>query len=199
MRRFVITGHKAIADGSFKLDDLGGGGGRVDILCRCVNSAFVLSHNVRTDAEIFLVMQGGEDAPKTVRIDGSTVRYLNPDERSTASLIRNACLKKLPQGKELVSSPGVSISRKGFADVIKELSGKGTFVYLKEDGTDVRDFSFPENPIFVLGDNQDLTEEEESLLLSYNPAKISVGPVSLHADHCMILVQNEMDRRAGGI
>ena len=199
MRRFVITGHKAIADGSFKLDDLGGGGGRVDILCRCVNSAFVLSHSVRTDAEIYLVMEGGEDAPKTVRVDGSTVRYLNPDERSTASLIRNACLKKLPPGKELVSSPGVSISRKGFADILKELSGKGTFVYLKEDGTDVRDFSFPEDPIFVLGDNQDLTEEEESLLLSYNPAKISVGPVSLHADHCMILVQNEMDRRAGGI
>ena len=199
MRRFIITGHKAIADGSFKLDDLGGGAGRVDILCRCINSTFVLSHNIRTDAEIYLIMEAGDDAPKTVRIDGSTVRYLNPDERSTASLIRNACLKKVPAGKELVSSPGVYISRRGFDDVMKDLEGKGTFVYLKEDGTDIRDFEFPEDPIYVLGDNQDLTPEEESTLLAHSPAKICVGPVSLHADHCIILVQNEMDRRNGGI
>lgn len=198
MKTFVITGHKALADGSFKLDDLGGGGGRIDILCRCINSAFVLSHNIRQDATIYLVLEGGDGAPKTVRIDGATVRYLNPDERSTASLIRNACLKKVPAGKELVSSPGVHVSCRGFNDVIDYLADKGTFVYLKEDGTDIRDFEFPENPIFVLGDNQDLTREEEDYLLVHNPSKINVGPVSLHADHCIILAHGEMDRRNGG-
>lgn len=195
MKHFVITGHKAVADGFFKLDDLAGGAGRVDILTRCVNSAFVLSHEVRRDTEIHLILEGGEDAPKTVRISGDRVRYLNPDERSTASLIRNALLKKIPEGGEVQSSPGVYVSRASFADVVEGLSGRGSFVYLKEDGTDVREFSFPEDPIFVLGDNRDLTEEEENCLLARNPAKISVGPVSLHADHCMILVHNEMDRR----
>ncbi|AGI47912.1 hypothetical protein TALC_00917 [Thermoplasmatales archaeon BRNA1] len=195
MRYFVITGHKAVADGSWKLDDLGGGAGRMDILCRCINSAFVLSHNLREDCEIYLVLEGGEDAPKTVRVEGRTVRYLNPDERSTASLIRNACLKKVIKGQEVSPSPGIFISRRGFDEVIDCLSEKGEFVYLKEDGTDVREFQFPENPIFVLGDNSDLTEEEEKALLAHSPAKISVGPVSLHADHCIILVQNEMDRR----
>ena len=195
MRYFVITGHKAVADGSFKLDDLAGGAGRMDILARCINSAFVLSHEIRRDAEIYLVMEGGDDAPKTVRINGNSVRYLNPDERSTASLIRNALLKKIPEGHEVQSSPGVYVSKMSFADVIEALSRKWNFVYLKEDGTDVRDFQFPEDPIFVLGDNKDLTEEEEQCLLAKGPAKISVGPISLHADHCMILVQNEMDRR----
>ena len=47
MRYFVITGHRAATDGSFKLDDLAGGAGRMDILVRCVNSAFVMSHNLR--------------------------------------------------------------------------------------------------------------------------------------------------------
>ncbi len=195
MRYFVITGHRAATDGSFKLDDLAGGAGRLDILVRCVNSAFVMSHNLRKDAEIYLVLEGGEDAPKTVRINGATVKYLNPDERSTASLIRNALLKKVPEGKEIVSSPGVSISRMSFDDVIDKLAALGNFVYLKEDGTDCRDFDFPENPIFVLGDNQDLTPAEAEKLLAQNPSKINVGPVSLHADHCMILVQNELDRR----
>lgn len=198
MRYFVITGHKAVTDGSFKLDDLAGGGGRMDILCRCINSAFVMSHNLRKDAEIYLVLEGGDDAPKTVRFNGATVKYLNPDERSTASLIRNALLKKIPEGKEISSSPGVFISRMGFDEVIDKLAPLGNFVYLKEDGTDCRDFEFPENPIFVLGDNKDLTEEEEAKLLAQNPSKINVGPVSLHADHCMILVQNELDRREAG-
>ncbi|MBP5684989.1 MAG: tRNA (pseudouridine(54)-N(1))-methyltransferase TrmY [Candidatus Methanomethylophilaceae archaeon] len=196
MRYFVITGHKAVTTGDFKLDDIAGGAGRLDILIRCVNSAFFLSHDLRKDVEIYLVLEGGDDAPKTVVFKGAELRYLNPDERSTASLIRNALLKKVQPGEEIRSSPGVYNTRMSFADVLEKLSKVGSFVYLKEDGVDCRDYEFPENPIFVLGDNQDPTTEEEEILQSYSPDKICIGPYSLHADHCMIIVQNEVDRRS---
>jgi len=196
MRYFVITGHKAVTTGDFKLDDIAGGAGRLDILVRCVNSAFFLSHDLRKDVEIYLVLEGGDDAPKTVIFKGSELRYLNPDERSTASLIRNALLKKVGPGEEIRSSPGVYNTRMSFADVLERLSKVGSFVYLKEDGTDCREYQFPENPVFVLGDNRDLTEEEEELLISYSPDRICIGPHSLHADHCMIIVHNEADRRS---
>ena len=196
MRYFVITGHKAVTTGDFKLDDIAGGAGRLDILVRCVNSAFFLSHDLRKDVEIYLVLEGGDDAPKTVVFKGAELRYLNPDERSTASLIRNALLKKVQPGEEIRSSPGVYNTRMSFADVLEKLSKVGSFVYLKEDGVDCRDYEFPENPIFVLGDNQDPTAEEEEILQSYSPDKICIGPYSLHADHCMIIVQNEVDRRS---
>ncbi|MDR2846348.1 MAG: tRNA (pseudouridine(54)-N(1))-methyltransferase TrmY [Candidatus Methanoplasma sp.] len=195
MRYFVITGHRAATTGDFKLDDISGGAGRLDILVRCVNSVFFLSHDLRKDAEAYLVLEGGDDAPKTVRFSGESLRYLNPDERSTSSLVRNALLKKIPEGEEVRSSPGVFISKMSFADVIEKLSAVGNFVYMKEDGTDCREYEFPENPIFVLGDNKDLTEEEESVLLERSPSKISIGPLSLHADHCIIVAQNELDRR----
>jgi len=195
MRYFVITGHKAVSTADFKLDDIAGGAGRLDILVRCVNSAFFLSHNLRKDVEIYLVLEGGDDPPKTVIFKGETLRYLNPDERSTSSLIRNALLKKVSPGEEVRSSPGVYVTKMSFKDVIDHLSTKGSFVYLKEDGIDCRDYEFPASPIFVLGDNHDLTEEEESILLSQSPDKICIGPYSLHADHCMIIVQNEVDRR----
>ncbi len=196
MRYFVITGHKAVSTGDFKLDDIAGGAGRLDILVRCVNSAFFLSHNLRKDVEAYLVLEGGDDPPKTVIFKGEDLRYLNPDERSTSSLIRNALLKKVKDGEEIRSPPGVYITRMSFDDVLERLSKKGSFVYLKEDGVDCREFDFPENPIFVLGDNHDLTEEEEAKLLTYSPEKISIGPYSLHADHCMIVVHNEVDRRS---
>lgn len=146
---------------------------------------------------MYLVLEGGDSAPKTVRFEGKTIRYLNPDERSTASLIRNACLKKIPQGREVVSSPGVFVSRKGFAEVVEELSASCRFVYLKEDGTDIREYQFPEDPVFVLGDCEDLTPEEERILQAKNPDRVCVGPLSLHANNCITIVNNEMDRRRG--
>ena len=83
MKRFVVIGHKAATSGDFKLDDMAGGAGRLDILLRCINSSFFLSHGIRRDAEVYLVLQGEPNAPRTIRINGSEVRYLNPDERST--------------------------------------------------------------------------------------------------------------------
>lgn len=195
MRYFVIVGHKAVTTGDFKLDDIAGGAGRLDILVRCVNSAFFLSHDLRKDTELYLILQGGEDPPKTIRLSGQELRYLNPDERSTSSLIRNALMKKLGEG-EIKSSPGIYVSRRSFGDVISMLSEKGRLIYLKEDGSEIRETEMPDSTVFVISDNRDLTEEEDDLLLSYDPEKVCIGPHSLHGDHCMILVHNEIDRRA---
>ncbi|WP_400152249.1 tRNA (pseudouridine(54)-N(1))-methyltransferase TrmY [Candidatus Methanarcanum hacksteinii] len=195
MNRFIVLGHRAYTTGDFKLDDICGGAGRLDILVRCVNSAFFLSHDLRKDSEIYLVLEGGTDAPKTVRFYGPDMKYLNPDERSTASLIRNALLKKLDGKNEIRSSPGVYISRRSFEDVMKDLSEKCRFIYLREDGEDVREYEFPEEPCYILGDDRDPTKEEERIMSEYPYDKINLGPVSYHANHCMTIVLNEMDRR----
>ncbi len=193
MRRFVIAGHRAATTGDFRLDDIAGGAGRLDVLVRCVNSAFFLSHSLRKDVEIHLVLQGGDDAPKTVRMLGSELRYLNPDERSTSALIRNALLKDLGD-EEMRSSPGIYISRRSFAEVLDMLAEKSTLTYLHEEGEEIRGAEFPEDVTFVLGDDRDLTSEEEGALLSHKPRRFRLGPFSLHADHCLVLVHNELDR-----
>ncbi|MCL2786620.1 MAG: tRNA (pseudouridine(54)-N(1))-methyltransferase TrmY [Methanomassiliicoccaceae archaeon] len=193
MIRFVVAGHRATASGDFKLDDIAGGAGRLDVLVRCVNSAFFLSHSIRTDVELFLILQGGEAAPKTVRFAGNELRYLNPDERSTASLIRNALLKKIDTA-EVRSSPGVYVSKRSFFDVMDHLNDT-RMVYLKEDGEDSRTADIPEDVTFILGDDRDLTQDEENAVMACSPSKVRLGPVSLHADHCMVLILNETDRR----
>jgi len=195
MIRFVVTGHRAHSTADFKLDDIAGGAGRLDILVRCVNSSFFLSHALRQDTELFLVLMGGTDPPKTVRFSGKELKYLNPDERSTSSLIRNALLKKLGDG-ETKASPGIYVSKMSFKDVVDGLGGVSEISYLKEDGKDIREMNMQEDMTFILGDDRDLTEEEESVVLSHDPEKICLGPKSLHADHCIILVHNEIDRRA---
>lgn len=195
MIRFVILGHRAHTTADFKLDDIAGGAGRLDILTRCVNSAFFLSHDLRKDVELYLLMLGGEDAPKLIRFDGKELRYLNPDERSTASLIRNALIKKLEPDREVRSSPGVFVCRKNLEELMEMLSKDSNFIYLREGGTDIREYGFPENPCYILGDDRDPSEEEEEIMSRYPYDKISLGPVSLHANHCMVIAHNEMDRR----
>lgn len=194
MIRFIVIGHRAHTTGDFKLDDICGGAGRIDILCRCISSAFFLSHHIRKNSEIFLVLQNGDDAPKTIRFNGLEIKYLNPDERSTASLIRNALLKKIDSG-EVKASPGIYVSKMSFSDIMQKLSKECSFIYLRENGIDIRNYEFPEDPCYILGDDMDLTTDEETILSSYPYDKICLGPLSLHANHCITIVLNEMDRK----
>ncbi len=194
MKRFVVIGHKAVTSGDFKLDDMAGGAGRLDILLRCVNSSFFLSHGIRRDTEVYLVLLGEPNAPRTIRINGSEVRYLNPDERSTGALVRNALLKHL-DGEEVRSSPGIYISKRSFKEVLDDLQPISRLVYLKEDGADVRTQELDGDLTFIISDHQDLREEEEAELLSREPIKLTLGPLSYHADHCITIMLNELDRR----
>lgn len=192
MKDFMIIGHKAVTE-SFSLNDLPGAAGRMDILCRCVNAALFLSHDLRRDVRIFLILKGEPSPPKLIRFDGSAVRYLSPDERSAASLIKKA-LEKNVQDFWTESTPGVSIRKGDLEDLLKELDKK--IIYLREDGEDIRAKKFEEHfdLLFVLGDHLGLTGDEEKLIEGYDPEIVSVGPLSLHADHCIVLLHNEMDR-----
>jgi tRNA (pseudouridine54-N1)-methyltransferase len=194
MKRFVVVGHTAATTGDFKLEDMAGGAGRLDILLRCVNSTFFLSHGIRRDAEIYLVLQGGTSAPRTIRIIGSEVRYLNPDERSTGALIRNALVKRLGQ-EEMRSSPGIYISRRSFQQVLDDLASVSRLIYLKEDGADVREQEFSGDLTFIISDHMDLGPQEETEVRSHDPVTVTLGPRSYHADHCITIMLNELDRR----
>jgi tRNA (pseudouridine54-N1)-methyltransferase len=190
MRTFAVAGHLAPTGDGFSLDDLPGSAGRMDILCRCVNAALALSHGIRRDAEIHLLLLGPPAPPKDVLIRGDSVRSLSPDERSTAALIRKALA--LPVGESFrESTPGILVRRGGLGG----LPAGGQFAVLSEDGRDVRgEESLP--PGFILSDHLDFTAEEEALLAGL--PRVSVGPRVLQADQAITVLQNELDRREAG-
>jgi len=185
MKRFAILGHRAVTDPGFSLNDMPGSAGRMDVLCRCVNSCFFLSHDLRRDVECYLILKGGPET--TILFKGETVRSLNPDERSAGALIKKA-LGKMYGSEFIESSPGVFIRRGGLARLLSDFS----FAVLDESGDDIRVVdSLPEN--LLLSDHQNFTEEEE--VLTADLPRISVGPQVLHADHTITLCLNEADRR----
>jgi len=191
MRQFLIVGHDAPTTPEFSLDDLAGGAGRLDVLCRCVNSAFFLSHSIRDDVRVHLVL--GDEF--TVRFEGSDLHRLNPDERSTAALIRTA----LEHREDAIghmpaeSTPGVSIRRMGFEATLEDVAGDTTVVELHEDGDPVADVAPPSDPLFVLSDHHDFTEREASLLADAADERVRLGPEVLHADHAITVAHNYLD------
>jgi tRNA (pseudouridine54-N1)-methyltransferase len=187
MRTFAVVGHLAPTGDGFTLDDLPGSAGRMDILCRCVHAALSLSHGIRKDAGIHLLLLGPPHPPKDVLIQGAVVRSLSPDERSTAALVRKALA--LPAGEAFrESGPGILVRRGDLAGLV---SGGG-YAVLSEDGRDVRTVrDLP--PGFLLSDHLDFTDREEAVLAGL--PRISVGPRILHADHAIAVLQNELDRR----
>jgi tRNA (pseudouridine54-N1)-methyltransferase len=191
MRQFIVLGHDAPTTADFSLDDLAGGAGRLDVLCRCVNSAFFLSHAIREDVQVHLVLQN----ELTVRFEGSDLRHLNPDERSTAALIRNALDQKDEAigHMEIESSPGVHLSKRGFEPVLEDVARDGTVVQLHEDGSPVVEVEPPENPVFVLSDHNDFRDDEESLLAEAADQRVRLGPELLHADHAITVAHNYLD------
>ena len=111
MTAFAIIGHLARTDGSFSINDLPGSGGRMDVLCRCVNASLFLSHDLRRDVDCYLVLLGPPSGPKTVKFSGAAIRSLSPDERSAAALIKKVI--DIPCGSKFrEAADGVSI-RKG--------------------------------------------------------------------------------------
>ena len=193
MRDFVIIGHKAKTNGDFSLNDLPGSAGRMDILCRCVSSALFISFGMRRDVNVNLLLLGDPDSGKIIRFEGLNLKYLNPDERSSGSLIQKA-LQKNAIKQYTNSTPGVWIRKGDLESMLSEFEGR-MLLYLREDGEDFRKFACDtQDPIFILGDHTGVTEEEEGQILKGGAKIISVGPISLHSNHCITLVHNELDR-----
>ncbi|ELY90719.1 tRNA (pseudouridine(54)-N(1))-methyltransferase TrmY [Natrinema altunense] len=193
MRQFVLIGHDVPTEPDFSLDDLAGGAGRLDALCRSITAAFVTSHGIREAVRVHLVAQD----ELTITFDGSDLRRLNPDERSTAALVRTA----LEHRDEAIGalpaepSPGIEVYRRGFEGTLEEIAADGPVVHLHEDGEAVVDVGAAalEDGVFVLSDHHDFTAEEAGLLEAVADRRLRLGPELLHADQAITVAHHFLD------
>lgn len=199
MRHFVVVGQKATASADFLLDDLPGSSGRLDVLLRCVRAAMLVSHGVRRDAVVYLVLGGSSMAPRTVKIAGTDAAFLRPDERSLGILIKKVlAISGPPDGQFAVVRPGISLAQRGLDAVLEDLGDARLFV-LDERAPDLRGEAAlgGGDSAFFVGDHLGFDDTTRSVLSSLGARPIGLGPVSLHAEDAITLVSNELDRREG--
>lgn len=189
-RDFVFVAHEAPTEADFSLNDLPGAG-RLDLLCRCVNAALLTSHGVREDSTARLVLRDDAGGDVTVHFEGDEVRGLNPDERSIAGVVRASLDERTYY--EVEARQGVYVAEKGLREVLDETEGEK--VVLHEEGEPATNIEPPDNPVFVLSDHLDFTDEDlEAVEEGGREARrLSLGPVALHADHATAVAHNWMD------
>lgn len=196
-RSFVLVGGRADASGDFRLDDLPSTSGRLDVLARALRAALLVSHGVRQDVVVYLVLRGGPRAPRVLRVEGAAAKYLRPDERSMAVLVQKALVaaEDAAAGFALLRH-GVAVA-KGDLDVALDDARAEVLFVLEEGGADVRDEGrlAGSSLAFVLGDPTGFDEATRAHLARLGATPLSVGPRSLHAEDVVTILANELDRR----
>jgi tRNA (pseudouridine54-N1)-methyltransferase len=197
MRTFIVKSNKAHTAYDFSLKDLPGTSGRIDLLPRVLNSAFLLSHGFRKNVRVWFSLYGPPNPPKAIRFEGQRIRpkTINPDELSTAKLI--ARILKEGEGineptREVEVIPGVYISNLTFEDIVRRSLKGSPLYYLHEDGKRIEDFEFSGNVAFLLGDHEGLSGEDEAFLGNI-AEKVSVGRKSYLASHVVAYVNIFLD------
>lgn len=200
MRRFLILAHRVPTDGHFTLNDLAGGAGRMDEIARVVSTAFTLSNDLRRDTEVAILFVANPP-PKARRIDllGARLRYLNPDERSTAALLKNALVRSVEFPRPFESSPGLIVTANDPAADLGAFLALPNPVWLSEDGRPIEEWASPEGHIAaVVSDPYGPTPDEVERLSKAGVTRVSVGPRSLRTSQVVDVVHHELDLREAG-
>ncbi|MGA1819438.1 MAG: tRNA (pseudouridine(54)-N(1))-methyltransferase TrmY [Thermoplasmatota archaeon] len=197
-RNFMVIAHRARSDGSINLNDLCGASGRWDGVARAITSALFLSHDMRRDTSIHILLLGPEDPPKLLSVNGESVRYLNPDERASSALMRKCLAHELSDvpGSIIHPSPGIRITRTGLDQVLGSFPGR-VFV-MDESGSEMDEKVIADlkgSPVlFVLSDDQDLTGDESRTINEKALSSLKVGEKVLHSHMVISIVHFLLDR-----
>ncbi|WP_457611654.1 tRNA (pseudouridine(54)-N(1))-methyltransferase TrmY [Methanocaldococcus sp.] len=197
MREFIFKANKAITSPNINLKDLPGSCGRLDLVCRCVSDSLFLSHDIRRDTVFYSVLCGPPNPPVCIKFVGSELRKVSPDERNIAIFIKKA-LKKFLETEDkdswIESTPGIYVRKIGFKDLIIEKMEEGkNLYYLHKNGESIEKVKIKDNPVFILGDHIGLSEEDEKFLED-KAIKVSLSPLELHANHCIVIIHNILDK-----
>jgi tRNA (pseudouridine54-N1)-methyltransferase len=197
MRRFLLLTHRVPVHGEFTLNDLAGGGGRTDEIARVVSTAFTLSNDLRRDTELTIVFPAALPAEtRRIRLVGSRLRHLNPDERSTAALVKNALVRSIAFPSDFESSPGLIVAAADPIEELRRFLQLPNVVWLVEGGEPLRKWKGnPAEFSAVLSDPYDPTEGERDALAASGAVRVSVGPRSLRSSQVVDIVHNELDLR----
>lgn len=198
MREFIYYSRTAPTAGNYIKEDLQESG-RIDIAIHVIIAAFFMSHKLRTDTKLHLLFAGMPDPPKHLELKPVTEGETGVDKiylaKKDVSSVLKKMLYKYREGKKNEVFPGFWIEKKGFLDVVRELSESGRNIYvLDADGEDIRTVEIKENPIFILGDHKGLPDKELKRLKKMC-TPVSIGKRVYFASQTVAVVNNEIDRR----
>ncbi|MEA3559740.1 MAG: hypothetical protein U9R75_10855 [Candidatus Thermoplasmatota archaeon] len=198
-RNLTVIAHRARSDGNIQLKDLCGASGRWDGISRLITASLFLSHDMRRDTSVHVLLLGPDDPPKLLTVSGKDVCHLNPDERASSALMRK-CLKcelGSKHGMQINPSPGIILTRADLRDVMCSMSGQVIMMDVNGQSFDPKGF-FRENgdeggSHFILSDDRDLEPKEVELIRKRSDISMNVGKVELHSNQVITIIHFLLD------
>ena len=167
----------------------------MDEIARATSTAFTVSNGLRRDTELTILF-AAEPPPRSrrIRLLGAGLRYLNPDERSTAALLKNALVRSSTLDRDIEASPGLVVGPAEPISVLKEFLREPATIWLTEKGQPYAPpLPTPAEVGAVLSDPDDPTPEEREWLQASRVPAVSLGPVSLRTSQCIDLLHSRWD------
>lgn len=199
MRTFVLRARK----GTVRADKVFSQVGSVEhfeIIAHTLANAFYFSNGMRTDVEVYVVLDSAADFPRTLKFSSNDgLSFPGFHEQAILGVVSSALARgnKVTKGDMLPIEPGIVIYGFGFETLMKNLQEHSPVYLLDKKGEDIRSTELESDSIFILSDHLPMPKNSIKLLERKELTKISLGRKVLFASQCVILVHNELDRKFG--
>ena len=196
MRTFVIRARKGTVSAD-KVFSQVGSGEHFEIIAHTLANAFYFSNGMRTDVEVYVVLDSTPDFPKTLKFSSNKgLSFPGFHEHAILEVVSSALARGHKVIKDNIQTvePGIEICGFGFDILMKELQEHHPIYLLDKKGKDIRSVNFAESGVFVLSDHLPLPKNSIKVLERHGLTKISLGRKMLFASQCVVLIHNELDR-----
>ncbi|MCX8202995.1 MAG: hypothetical protein N3H32_01600 [Nitrososphaeria archaeon] len=181
-RAFILKASEGRTAPDFSIKSLAGGGGRMDLVCRCIIAALLSPGGVDRGCRITVVLEGPPDPPVSVEFDGAGMGKAPEGEEEAAEMLVSAMKGTAPRG--------VSASREGFEQAVRRHAREGfSLYYLHEEGEDFEELDYGERAAFALGDQKGIDPQGERFLDSMGAKRVELGAYPYLAGHCISIVR----------
>ena len=197
MREFILRARKGPTTPEFSLA-AANRPGFLEVVAHCVVNTLFTAGKIRPDTVMQIVLDGPSAPPKTVRFESDNLCSLGGyDEASILGVIQRALRegRSLALEEEIQVDDELFVAKRSFEKLVRDRTALGILYYLQPSGTDVRDEPFVPRASFVFTDHLSMPKKSDKFLERLGALPLSVGPRSLFASQCVVLVHNELDRR----
>jgi len=195
MRTFVIRARS----GTTRWDRVKtsvGGKGHMEVIAHCVMNAFFISNGFREDVVVNIILDSAQDFPRTIQLSKG-ISFEGFHEDAILSVIENVLRESegLQKNESRMIAHGLHIHGYGFEKCVGNLLETNPVYLLDKKGEDIRQTEFENNPVFVLSDHLAMPKNNVKSFTRRGMKSISLGKKMLFASQCVVLIQDELDRR----
>lgn len=196
MRTFVIRARKGTVRAE-KVFSQVGACEHFEIVAHTLANAFYFSNGMRSDVEVYVVLDSTPDFPRTLKFSSNNgLSFPGFHEQAILNVVAVALEKGVSVAKGQIKTiePGIEILGFGFDTLMKGLQEHRPIYLLDKKGDDVRTLAFEDDCVFVLSDHLSMPKNSIKGLERRGLKKISLGRKMLFASQCVVLIHNELDR-----